>query len=152
MTLLIYNEGYMKTQSIFYRLFDDSFIVANSYLGSYQSNGEEIAKCNTIIGISAFAISNSNTTNIFSDVSEFNQINIWSSYLLEEVKISFLSIYSEYCDYKSPYFESMYDVCYITCPQKSQNSNMFLTCICYDKEGYTIITNDNCIQIASNQS
>jgi hypothetical protein len=66
------------------------------------------------------AISNTNRFNILSDIGQSNNIEINSDYLLEYLKISFISVYSQYCDYKTPYYESTTGVCYSTCPQKTQ--------------------------------
>lgn len=88
----------------------------NNSSGSYQSSNQEIAKFNTIVGISALAISNTNNINIFLDIGESNNINIRSDYILEYFRISFVSVYSQYCHYKTPYYESTNDVCYSICP------------------------------------
>ena len=58
----------MTQQSAYYRLYDDSFIISNSNFVLYQSYIREIGNSNTIIGINALAISNTNKINIFSDI------------------------------------------------------------------------------------
>jgi len=70
--------------------------------------------------------------------------------MMESLQVNFLSIYSKYCDYKTPYYESTTDACYSTCPEQTQNQEKLLSCVCY--ENNKTVSNDYCLSKNQNLS
>jgi hypothetical protein len=96
---------------------------------------------NTIVGLSSFSISNSATFSFYTTI-DTSGIAISSDNPFKSFTFIFITIYSDYCDYKTPYYDAYSNQCWNICPGSSTADNSLLQCLCY--VNYTFVNNSNC--------
>jgi hypothetical protein len=144
-SFLVYIPAYVNSKnSLYYNLYSGKVAFEETNIGSFSNSAYPMTSINAFIGLSSFAFSSLNPLS-FSTSIDNNTAMFTSAYSLNQFSFTFFSFYSNYCSYKTPFYEAVTHQCYSGCPGSSIPDNSSISCLCYVNN--TRVDNSNCVQI-----
>jgi hypothetical protein len=125
---ILYNPGFLFSNvSNFVHLWNCiiQFPITGSY--TYSDPAFEVASFNTYIGILSLSVSNQHSFD-FSTTTANNSFTVASTTTFNYAAFSYLLIYTNYCEYKTPYFYTATQIFYDVCPSSTVSNDSTLEC------------------------
>jgi hypothetical protein len=142
---LVYFPAYVNSKkSLYYNLYSGKVAFEETNIGSYSNGAYPMTSINTFVGLGSFSFSNLNPLNFFTSIDN-NTAMFTSAYSFNQFSFTFFSFYSNYCSYKTPFYEAVTHQCYSRCPGSSILDNNSISCLCYANN--ILVDNSNCVQI-----
>ncbi len=132
--LFLYNPAFSReSATVNYEFLNGKIIATKETNASFVSQGQQIRAFNTLYGLSAISVPFDASVNLGLQFVSGTQIKAYSA-SLNSFAYEFLAVYSQYCDYRTPYYKQDSGLCYSQCPQ-TQPSEHELKCGCFDSDG-----------------